>query len=144
MSLADVPAQTWLDWLSRSAGSKPMSPNPEASLELAVIGNCQVSALVDEPARMVWACMPRFDSNPVFCALLMETSSRSNAASSKWTAGGFFRAEQRYVTNTPILETWLYDTHGGCIKIIDFAPRFDQFERIFRPVSFVRTCARGR
>jgi hypothetical protein len=50
----------------------------------------------------------------------------------------FERAEQSYLENTAILETRLYDTHGACIKLTDFAPRFEQFERTFHPYTFVR------
>jgi pentatricopeptide repeat protein len=115
-----------------------MSTENEASLELAVIGNCQVSALVDELGRMVWACMPRFDSNPVFCALLAGDQQPVERGIFEVVLQDFVRAEQNYVTNTPILETWLYDASGGCIKIVDFAPRFEQFERTFHPTMFVR------
>jgi len=115
-----------------------MSQKIESSLELAVIGNCQVGALVDEHARMVWACMPRFDSNPVFCALLMDDQEKVERGVFEVLLEDFVRAEQHYVTNTPILETLLYDAHGGCVKIIDFAPRFEQFERTFHPVMFIR------
>ncbi len=110
----------------------------ETSLELAVIGNCQVSALVDETARMVWACMPRFDSNPVFCALMAGDQRPAERGVFEIVLEDFVRAEQNYVTNTPILETCLYDAHGGCVKIVDFAPRFEQFERTFHPIMFVR------
>lgn len=41
-----------------------------SSLELGVIGNCQVSALIDRSGRYVWACLPRLDGDPVFCSLL--------------------------------------------------------------------------
>jgi len=115
-----------------------MSSPAEASLELAVIGNCQVSALVDELGRMVWACMPRFDSNPVFSALLAGGEQPVERGIFEVVLEDFVRAEQSYVTNTPILETWLYDAQGGCIKIVDFAPRFEQFERTFHPVMFIR------
>jgi GH15 family glucan-1,4-alpha-glucosidase len=115
-----------------------MSQKNKASLELAAIGNCQVSALVDEVGRMVWACMPRFDGDPVFCALLMDDPQQAERGVFEIVLEDFDRAEQNYVTNTPILETWLYDRHGGCIKIVDFAPRFEQFERVFHPVMFVR------
>jgi len=40
------------------------------SLDLWPIGNCQVSALVDGAAGLVWACQPRVDGDPVFCSLL--------------------------------------------------------------------------
>jgi hypothetical protein len=48
-------------------------PAAAASLDLALIGNCTVGALVDRAARIVWCCLPRFDSTPVFDALLRST-----------------------------------------------------------------------
>ena len=41
-------------------------------MNYGVIGNCQVAALVDEQARMVWACLPRPDGDPVFSCLLQK------------------------------------------------------------------------
>ena len=46
-----------------------MDRNP-ASLDLALIGNCCISALVDARGRFVWSCFPRFDGDPVFHTLL--------------------------------------------------------------------------
>ncbi len=115
-----------------------MSQRPESSLELGVIGNCQVSALVDELGRMVWACMPRFDSDPVFCALLMDDQDAVERGVFEILLEDFERAEQAYVENTPILQTWLFDRNGGCVKVTDFAPRYEQFERSFHPYMFVR------
>ena len=46
------------------------APPAAASLSLGVIGNCSYSALVDQRARIVWCCLPRFDGEPVFNALL--------------------------------------------------------------------------
>ena len=40
--------------------------------ELGLIGNCQISALVRSDGAIVWSCMPRFDSAPIFGALLDE------------------------------------------------------------------------
>ena len=40
------------------------------TLELGVVGNCEVAALVDEHASIVWGCLPALDGDPVFCALL--------------------------------------------------------------------------
>jgi len=106
-----------------------------ASLELGLIGNCQVSALIDADGRMVWGCMPRLDSEPVFSALVDGEADR-----------GFFAIElaacehrkQYYERNTAILRTELHDTHGNAIRITDFAPRFAQFGRRFRPTMFIR------
>ena len=48
------------------------------SLGLGVIGNCAFSALVDMRGRIVWCCLPRFDGDPVFNALL-DTSDQASA-----------------------------------------------------------------
>ena len=34
--------------------------------DLGLIGNCQFSALVERSGAVVWCCLPRFDSEPVF------------------------------------------------------------------------------
>ena len=111
---------------------------PGASLELGVIGNCQASALVDACGRMVWACVPRFDGDPVFCSLLAGEQSGVEHGVYEIILEDFVVAEQGYIPNTPILETILHDAHGGAVKITDFSPRFEQFNRTFRPVMFVR------
>ena len=43
---------------------------PVADLNLGVIGNCSINALIDRRGCVVWSCMPRPDSEPVFNALL--------------------------------------------------------------------------
>src|SRR5258707_14097243 len=40
------------------------------NLDLGLIGNCSVSALIDRQGQIVWCCLPRFDGDPVFHALL--------------------------------------------------------------------------
>ena len=54
-----------------------MTPHA-ASLDLALIGNCAISALVDKRGAIVWCCMPRFDGDPIFHSLL--DSDRRRAA----------------------------------------------------------------
>ncbi|MFA6313503.1 MAG: glycoside hydrolase family 15 protein [Sterolibacterium sp.] len=108
-------------------------------LDLALIGNCTVGALVDARANITWGCFPRFDGDPVFCALLRDSDDF-----------GFFaveladceRHEQRYLENTAILVTRLYDCHGGAVEVTDFAPRFGQYGRLFRPMMLVRRVKR--
>ena len=51
-----------------------------SSLDLGVIGNCSVAALVDRKARIVWSCFPRLDADPVFCALLDNDGAGREAA----------------------------------------------------------------
>jgi hypothetical protein len=48
-------------------------------LELGVIGNCEVAALIDAWGRIVWACLPRLDGDPVFCGLLKRDAGSSES-----------------------------------------------------------------
>ena len=101
--------------------------------DLGLIGNCQFSALVDRHGSIVWCCMPRFDSPPVFAALLDEaTGGRFAIAPADGVPG-----RQRYVPNTNVLET-RFDSGDGSFRILDFAPRFMLFDRSFRPTKIVR------
>lgn len=109
------------------------------NLDLGLIGNCTIGALVDARATIVWSCFPRFDGDPVFCSLVREDGE-----------SGFFnielvefeRSEQYYLDNTAILVTLLYDRQGGIVEITDFAPRFSQYGRIFRPMMLIRQIRR--
>ena len=38
--------------------------------ELGLVGNCQFSALIANTGSVVWCCLPRFDSEPLFGSLL--------------------------------------------------------------------------
>jgi len=108
------------------------------SLNLAIIGNCAYSALIDERGRIVWSCLPRFDGDPVFNALLDPTESGSFWS---FELENFARSEQAYEANTAILCTRLYDSQGQGIEITDFAPRFLSRARTFRPLTLVRRIA---
>jgi GH15 family glucan-1,4-alpha-glucosidase len=104
-----------------------------------VIGNCQVAALIDEQARFVWACLPRPDGDPVFSALLQKEGGESPTGVFAVDMVDLTRTEQTYLRNSAIIETKLYDSHGGIVRIVDFAPRFRSRGRVFRPMMFVRS-----
>ena len=108
---------------------------PTPSLKLGVIGNCAFSALIDEQARIVWCCLPRFDGDPVFNALLDPSENGSVWA---FELEQFARSEQWYEPNTAILKTRLFDAQGQGIEITDFAPRFSNRGRMFRPLTLIR------
>jgi len=107
------------------------------TLDLGLIGNCSISALIDQRARIVWCCLPRFDGDPVFHALL--------GAPQEAPDDGVFSIEienqagttQRYVENTAVLKTTLQG-ETGTVEITDFCPRFYTRNRAFRPQMLVR------
>ena len=105
------------------------------SLNLGVIGNCAYNALIDERARIVWSCLPRFDGDPVFNALLDPSE---NGGAWAIELEDFARSEQAYEPNTAILRTRLYDSRGHGVEVTDFAPRFFNRARMFRPLTLVR------
>lgn len=114
----------------------------KSDLNLALLGNSRIAVLADPTARIVWGCLPRFDGDAVFCALL--------AGVAREPEQGFWAVElaelsaysQSYVPNTPVLVTRLVDRHGGVVEITDLAPRFEQYGRMFCPVMLVRRVKR--
>lgn len=108
------------------------------NLELALIGNCTIGALVDEHAEIVWCCMPRFDGEPVFGSLLKTDSDEDMIGTFAIDLFEFSHSEQYYEKNTAILHTVLFDKHNNGIEIIDFIPRFNQFARTHKPMSIFR------
>jgi GH15 family glucan-1,4-alpha-glucosidase len=115
---------------------RPETPERPETLDLGIVGNSVVAALIDREARIVWHCVPRLDGDPVFCRLLRP----------KLAGEGVFEiglrdmveSRQDYITNTAVLVTTLTDSRGGAVRITDFAPRFKQYDRIFRPAMLIR------
>jgi len=112
--------------------------SPAASLDLALIGNCAISALVDKRAAVVWCCMPRFDGDPIFHALLEGGEAAQQQAVFSVELEGFARSEQAYDPSTAVVRTRLFDAAGEGIEIVDFCPRFFNRDRSFRPAQIVR------
>lgn len=108
----------------------------QSNLELWPVGNCQVTALVDESGAFVWGCIPRVDGDPVFSALL--NNSQRDAGIWRFELEGQVSASQEYIRNTPILVTTLKAQDGSAIEVLDFAPRYEGSGRMYRPVAFAR------
>ena len=104
-------------------------------LDFGLIGNCQVSALIDKQASVVWACLPRFDSPSLFASLIDHDESGTwqiEAVNGKAT-------EQRYSANTNVLETYFENSDGEQFVVFDFCPRFRLGSgKIFHPAEMVR------
>ena len=107
-------------------------------LNLGVIGNSHVAALIDQRGRLVWLCLPRLDGDPVFCNLLRNDAEGSEKGISDVVVEDFASSAQSYQKNSAILVTTITDKKGNAIKITDFVPRFKQYDRIFRPAMLIR------
>src|SRR2546428_11828138 len=107
---------------------------PVGNLDLGIVGNCQYSSLIDRRAAVVWCCLPRFDASPVFAGLLDPER------------GGVFSVQplrpfvstQQYLRNTCVLSTRFDVEDGSSFEVVDFAPRFYQFDRYFMPPCLIR------
>jgi len=110
-----------------------------SNLDLGIIGNANVSALISAGGEICWACLPRVDGDPVFCSLLRQRGGEMDFGFLAVDLEGMARTEQAYLPHTPVLVTRLYDDRGGAVELTDFAPRFRQFDRLFAPSQLVRT-----
>ncbi len=102
------------------------------------MGNCQIAALINSHANVVWACLPRPDGDPVFCSLLTTKGDAEGNNSFAVDVFEFSGSEQAYERNTAVLETTLHDSRGGAVKVTDFCPRFRARGRMYRPMMLIR------
>ena len=111
------------------------SQTKKQNLDLALIGNSCAAAFVDRNARIVWWCFPHFDSDPVFSRLLAGDEEKGFC---DVTLANLVETDSRYMRNTAIVETILTDANGGKVRVADFAPNFERFERVYRPPQIIR------
>jgi GH15 family glucan-1,4-alpha-glucosidase len=100
---------------------------------MGLVGNCSYLAYIDDTAAVKWLCWPRFDSSFIFGSLLDSKVGGTYSI----TPTGSYKSKQYYVTNTNVLCTE-FETSEGKFRVVDCAPRFFQYERIFRPLMFIR------
>jgi GH15 family glucan-1,4-alpha-glucosidase len=109
-----------------------------SDLDLAVIGNCQLNALIDRQGSVVWCCWPVPDGNPLFCSLLNQEEGNPKRGVFAIDLIDQVKIEQRYERNTAVVETIMRDKQDGAIRILDFCPRFRRHGRLFRPSVLMR------
>jgi GH15 family glucan-1,4-alpha-glucosidase len=101
--------------------------------EIGLVGNGQFAAHVSVDGDVCWCCLPRFDSPPVFGALLdRERGGRFRIAPASGVPG-----RQAYLPNTNVLATEFEDATGA-FRVLDLAPRFEQHHRAFHPAQLFR------
>ncbi len=98
-----------------------------------LIGNCAYLAHVDISTNISWLCWPRFDSSFVFGGLM----DKEKGGEFSILPPGEYKTQQYYLENTNVLRTEI-TTQEGKYRVTDFAPRFNQYERFFKPLMLVR------
>ena len=102
--------------------------------DYGIVGNCTFLAHVGIDTNVAWLCWPRFDSSFVFGGLLDEEKGGEFSVRSPSES---FSSEQYYLENTNVLCTEIEDENGK-FRVTDFAPRFFQYDRYFKPLMLVR------
>ena len=102
--------------------------------DLGLIGNCAFLSLIRQDTNIAWMCWPRFDSSFVFGNLL---DSQKGGEFSIRPSGQTYNSQQYYIENTNVLCTEIEDEHGR-YRVTDFAPRFQQNQRYFKPLMLIR------
>jgi len=98
-----------------------------------IIGNCAYMAHVQMDTNISWLCWPSFESSFVFGSML--DSERGGEFSIRPI--GEYQSNQYYIENTNVIRTDI-TTADGAYRITDFAPRFRQYDRYFKPLMLVR------
>ncbi len=111
---------------------------PRHRYDIGIIGNCSYMAHIDARANVVWMCWPRFDSPCLFGGLLDDEKGGVFAIE---PATDRFESRQYYLENTNVLVTE-FTCDDGRFRVIDLAPRFEQYERTYKPLMLMRKIER--
>jgi GH15 family glucan-1,4-alpha-glucosidase len=107
--------------------------------EYGLIGNGETAALVHRSGSIDWLCLPRFDSDACFAALL------GTAENGCWKLSPVepARISRSYLENTLLLQTD-FETATGAIRVIDFMTARENNPALIRMVQGLRGCVRVR
>jgi GH15 family glucan-1,4-alpha-glucosidase len=101
--------------------------------EYGLIGDGETAALVHLSGSIDWLCLPRFDSDACFAALL------GTAENGRWKLAPIesARAARRYVGDSLVLETE-FETGSGMVRVTDFMPIRDKNPTLIRKAQGLR------
>jgi GH15 family glucan-1,4-alpha-glucosidase len=95
--------------------------------DYALIGDMQTAALVGRDGSIDWLCLPRFDSDACFAALLGDERNGGWRICPSTVEGTVTRqgdVSRRYLEDSLILET-RWHTTSGTVRVLDFMPPRD-------------------
>ncbi|MGD2024905.1 MAG: glycoside hydrolase family 15 protein [Methyloceanibacter sp.] len=98
--------------------------------DYALIGDCETAALVGRNGSIDWLCLPRFDSEACFAALLGDDNN------GRWQISATdpkAKITRRYRPDTLILET-RFETKSGAATLIDFMYPCEKHPNVIRLV----------
>ena len=127
---------------TRHAGSAGPERSPPIG-DHAIVGDARTAALVDGTGAVVWMCLPRFDSPPVFASLLdAESGGRFRLGPPRWSD-----RRRRYVDGTPVLET-TFTCDGGVVRVRAHVPVAEERVKTARAwpdarIVFTARCLEG-
>jgi GH15 family glucan-1,4-alpha-glucosidase len=101
--------------------------------QTGLIGNCAYLAHINKNTNIDWLCWPRFDSSFVFGGLL----DKEKGGEFSIKPDSNFTSEQFYLENTNVIRTEI-TCKSGKYRVTDFAPRFNQYGRYFKPLMLIR------
>lgn len=99
-----------------------------------LIGNCGYIAHIEKDTNISWLCMPKFDSDFLFGAML---DKKRGGEFTILPETAQFSSSQSYLENTNILES-IIRVGEDSYKVTDFAPRFKNFDRYYKPLMLIR------
>ncbi|MCJ8211129.1 glycoside hydrolase family 15 protein [Mucilaginibacter sp. RS28] len=102
--------------------------------ETGIIGNCGFLAHINKNTNIDWLCWPRFDSTFIFGGLL----DKEKGGEFSIKPEGDFTSDQYYLENTNVLVTDVTCQTGAKYRVTDFAPRFYQYQRYYKPLMLIR------
>jgi len=99
--------------------------HPQPRIEdYALLGDMQSAALVSRAGSIDWLCLPRFDSDAVFAALLGDADNghwRLHPTGAGQPADASPQPERAYLGDTLVLATH-WQTPSGTVRVVDFMP----------------------
>ncbi|MEO6523176.1 MAG: glycoside hydrolase family 15 protein [Mucilaginibacter sp.] len=102
--------------------------------QTGIIGNCAFIAHVNKNTNIEWLCWPRFDSTFIFGGLL----DKNKGGEFSILPEGDFTSHQYYLENTNVLITEISCADGTSYKVTDYAPRFREHDRYYKPLMLIR------
>ena len=102
--------------------------------QTGIIGNCAFLAHINKNTNVDWLCWPRFDSTFIFGGLL----DQQKGGKFSILPEGEYTSHQYYLENTNVLVTEISEKNGNRYRVTDFAPRFHQHNRYYKPLMLVR------